>query len=64
MVSYQKWTQIVFEVAKAKGMESSQENAQEGVSLAAQKWRANKEMLSAATVTEAKKVAEREVTVR
>lgn len=64
MVSYQTWTQIAFDVAKEKGMETTQSNVQEGVSAFATIWNQRKEALSAATRSEAEDIAEQEIVVR
>lgn len=64
MVSYQKWTQIAFEVAGNAGMESSQENSRDLVSVAASVWNDRKEELSAATVSEARRIAQSEIHVQ
>lgn len=53
MVSYQKWTSIVFEVAPSSA-ESS-----EVISWAAKEWRNRKEALQEATVSEARDHAQR-----
>lgn len=64
MVSYQKWTQIAFEIARSKGMASSQETSQDLVSVAAEIWNERKVELSAATVAEAEEIAEEEIHVQ
>lgn len=64
MVTYQKWTQVAFEVAKSKGMRSSQENSRDLVSLAASVWRSRKPELSAATVAEARAIAGEEIHIQ
>lgn len=63
MVSYQKWTQIAFEVARSKGMVSSQENSQDLISVAADIWQERKDELSACTVANARQIAESEIAV-
>ena len=64
MVSYQRWTAVAFEVAKSKGMQSSQENSQNLVSVVADVWNERKSDLATATVQEARQVAENEIEVR
>lgn len=64
MVSYQKWTSVAFEVARSKGMQSSQENSQDLVSVLAAVWRDRKDELSTATVAEARNIAESEIHVQ
>lgn len=64
MVSYQRWTAVAFEVARSKGMASSQENSQDLVSVLAAVWRDRKEELSSATVAEARQVARDEIHVQ
>lgn len=64
MVSYQKWTSIVFEVAKEKGeVIDSQKASAQTVSVGADIWRDRKDELTAATIAEAKNVARQEITV-
>lgn len=62
MVTYQKWTAIAFEEAKKKGMEGSQENSANLVSIVAEVWN-EREDLGTATEPEARKVAKREINV-
>lgn len=64
MVTYQKWTQIAFEVARSKGMQNSQENSQQLISVVADIWNREKETLSSATVAQARDTARAEITVR
>lgn len=64
MVTYQTWTSIAFEVADSKGMESSQENSAELVSVVAEIWQERKADLSSATRKEAEDIAQEEITVR
>lgn len=64
MVSYQKWTALAFEAARSKGMQSSQENSQDLVSVLAEVWRDRKDELSTATVAEARDIAESEIHVQ
>lgn len=64
MVTYQKWTQVAFNVARRKGMETSQEQSQSLISVAAEVWRERKSELSAATQSEAERIADEEITVR
>jgi len=56
MVSYQRFTALAFEVAKEKGMETSQENSQELIQIVAEEWNDNKQRLSTATNAEARKM--------
>lgn len=64
MVSYQKWTAVAFEVARSKGMRSSQQNSQDLVSVLAAVWRERKDELSTATVAEAREIARSEIHVQ
>lgn len=64
MVTYQKWTSIAFDVAKARGMDtSSQEANADAVSTFAEIWRDRKDELATATVAEARAVAQEEINV-
>lgn len=63
MVSYQRWTAIAFAEARSQGMNPSQENSRELISLVADVWNDRKAELSAATVAEAERLAEREIMV-
>jgi hypothetical protein len=63
MVSYQKWTAVCFDVAKSKGLETSQRASADLVSLAAEVWNDRKEELETATEAEARRVARSEVQV-
>jgi hypothetical protein len=63
MVSYQTWTAVAFDVAQSKGMQNSQENSANLVSLAAEIWQERKAELSTATRAEAERVAEQELNV-
>lgn len=63
MVSYQRWTSIAFDEARSQGMRSSQENSQELVSVVADIWNDRKEELSSATVSQARNIAQAEITV-
>lgn len=63
MVSYQRWTAIVFDVAKAKGVNTSEAQT-EVISAAAEVWNRRKDELSPATVSQAERVAESEITVQ
>jgi hypothetical protein len=63
MVSYQRWTEIAFRVARQKGMETSQENSQNLISIVADVWNERKSELNAATVSQAENVAEQEISV-
>lgn len=62
MVSYQRWTAIVFDVAAQKGADTSEVQT-EIISAAAEVWRANKETLHTATIAEAEATAQREISV-
>lgn len=64
MVSYQRWTEVAFRVARSKGMESSQENSQALISVVAEVWNDRKSELNTATVSEAESVARQEIDVR
>lgn len=64
MVSYQRWTAIAFEEARSQGMQSSQENSQNLVSVIAAVWNDRKGELSSATVQQAKRIASEEIQVR
>ena len=65
MVTYQKWTQIAFKIARQKGMRSSQENSQDLIgAVVAPVWRDRRDELSAATVSEAERIAGEEISVR
>lgn len=65
MVSYQKWTAIAFEVARSRGMQSSQENSQQLIgAVVAPVWRERRDFLRTATVAEARRVAEDEIAIR
>lgn len=63
MVSYQRWTAIAFDVAKSQGFVTSQESNQELISVAASIWRDRKGELSTATVSEAERIAQSEISV-
>lgn len=63
MVTYQKWTAIVFEVAEQKGADTSRFQ-NDIVSTAASIWQAQKDHLSTATVAQARDVARRQVSVQ
>ena len=67
MVSYQRWTSICYEVAREKGAEldgeGTQRTNQNLVSVIADVWNAEKGTISTATVSEAKNIARRELTV-
>lgn len=67
MVSYQRWTSICYEVAREKGAQLSGEGTQQEnqnlVSVIAEIWNDRKETLNTATVTEAKELAQREISV-
>jgi len=63
MVSYQKWTQIAFEVARTKGMKSSQENSQDLISVVSQVWNRRKGELNSATVAQARQIAKQEIQI-
>lgn len=63
MVTYQKWTSVAFAVAQSKGMESSQENSADLVSLAATIWQDRKAELSTATESEARSIAVQEISI-
>jgi hypothetical protein len=58
MVTYQKWTQVLFEVARESGIDTGSRQTQI-VSLAAEAWNNNKSDMSAATVSEAREAARR-----
>lgn len=62
MVTYQKWTQIAFEVARSKGADTSEEQTSI-VSVAADVWNSRKADLSAATDAEARRIAREEISV-
>lgn len=64
MVSYQRWTSLAFETAKAQGYDTStaEKNA-EAVSEFADVWNRRKAELSTATVSEAREIAEQEISV-
>jgi len=64
MVSYQRWTAIAFDVARSKGMQSSQENSRDLVSVLAAVWRDRKDELSTATLAEAERIAKEEIHVQ
>lgn len=64
MVSYQRWTAVAFEVARSKGMRSSQENSQALISLVADVWNRRKAELQTATIAEAQAIAREEVHVQ
>lgn len=61
MVSYQRWTSIAFQEARSQGMENSQQNNQELVSIVAEIWQDRKRELSAATIAEAEEIAAAEI---
>lgn len=63
MVTYQRWTSIAFEVARQQGMETTRSNSQDLVSILADVWNDRKEELSAATVQEARSIAQSEISV-
>jgi hypothetical protein len=54
---------VAFEVAKSKGMQNSQENSANLISVASEVWNDRKDELSTATVAEAREIAEQELTV-
>lgn len=63
MVSYQTWTSIAFEVANEKGAQfESIEDGGEAIEVFASIWRDRKDELSRATMTEARRVANEEIT--
>lgn len=62
MVSYQRWTQIVFNVARSMGADTSTEQ-RNIISAAAEIWNRRKDELDAATVNEARNIARSEITV-
>lgn len=64
MVTYQRWTAIAFSEARSQGMESSQENSQELISVVADVWNDRKDELKTATIAEAEKIAAEEISVR
>lgn len=61
MVSYQKWTSIVFEQVPETVRKDS---ATDIVSVGAEVWRDRKSELNTATVSEAKKIAQQEIEVQ
>lgn len=67
MVTYQKWTSIAYDVAKAKGANlegtGTQSTNQSLVSLIAEVWNDRKDELSTATVSEAQAIAQQEISV-
>lgn len=63
MVTYQRWTQIAFDVAESKGFQTGQESNRELISVVADIWRDRKDDLSAARVSEARDIAEDEIRV-
>lgn len=65
MVSYQRWTSIVFDVAQSEGAQI--DNIADGssvISVAAEIWRDRRGELSTATIAEARDVARQEIDVR
>lgn len=62
MVSYQRWTSIVFDVARQKGADTGSEQT-DIIRTAASVWNEN-EALKTATVAEARTVAKQSVQVR
>lgn len=65
MVSYQKWTSIVFDVAKSKGAQfEGISDGQPVVQLASEVWQERKADLNTATDAEARRIAQDEVQVR
>lgn len=64
MVSYQRWTSIAFDEARRQGMQSSQENSQDLISVVADVWNDRKEELDSATIGEATEIARSEITIR
>jgi len=67
MVSYQRWTSIAYDVAKAKGAQlegsGTQQTNQNLVSVIAEVWNERKSEISTATVAEAKSIARNEISV-
>lgn len=63
MVSYQKFTALAFEVAKRRGMNTSRENNNQLISVTAEIWNERKDELETATISEARSVLEREISV-
>lgn len=61
MVSYQKWTSIVFDVVREKGGSTSE--AETIIEVGSAIWNDRKEELNTATVSEAKNVARQEISV-
>lgn len=64
MVTYQTWTSVAFTVAESKGMETSQENNADLMSVAAEVWNDRKEELSTSTRSQAKQIAESEINIQ
>lgn len=62
MVSYQRWTAIVFDVARSMGADTSRRQT-EIVSAAATIWNDQKEELETATAAEAREIAQQRVSV-
>lgn len=63
MVTYQTWTSIAFDVASSKGMNSSQENSADLVSVVADVWNDRKDELDTATKAQARQIAQEEITI-
>lgn len=62
MVSYQRWTSIVFDVARSKGADTSTEQTNI-IQTAARLWNSNKSQLEAASVAEARRLAQANIRV-
>lgn len=64
MVSYQRFTALAFEVAKDKGMVTSQENSQDLVQIVSEEWNDNKQFLETATNAEAREMLQDAIQVQ
>lgn len=65
MVSYQRWTSIVFDVARQRGAQfGSIEDGQPVIRLAAEVWKDRKDEIAPVSVAEARDIALEEVEVR
>lgn len=64
MVEYRQWVSVVFEVSKAKGLNTSKtENNAQVLSVAAEIWQERKNELRNASKSTAKAVADEEVSI-
>lgn len=63
MVSYDTWIEVAYKVAEQKGMDTSFEESQNAVSAFADIWNRRKADLQSATRSQARSVAQDEITV-